>query len=422
MRQSLPAPNRLFQRDPLAPTQEKLPPRYNRRAFLLGALFAGQSIMVAATTQAQRARAFFREFNPFTPLADADLYELVASYTETPVPLTEGEPDADGRRTFHFSLSRASPVFLTATAASSEPIVVHPLIVRPDDGPRLLLPLILSARQDREISSAIQLGTFEAGDHSFTLEQDAALTFPIPSSLVLRATRPEPDALLGKFLAHTPVIEVKNDANPLDDIPLMAFAKIYRRKDEYKVTSFVIFSSENGGTLPARLLEVYQRTVDIEWVTQQLYTPMGDPVPGRLSFQTIHHGFEQFDGRRILGEHPLLSIASENNNFSDGMFRVLGWAFPRPSERVGSDSILYAPKPRFLLADDWGTSLLSEYPEMQRWSLFELTMEGCVMDNGRVDPGEAQFFADLGVIQQHLTVTFPHRGCQRRLSVIDDDD
>jgi hypothetical protein len=422
MRQSLPDLNRLSQGDPSAPILERSPPRYDRRAFLLGALFAGQSIMVAATTQAQRSRSFFREFNPFAPLDDANVFDLVATYTETPVPLTEDEPDADGRRTFRFSLTRATPVFLTATAASSEQVFVHPLIVRPQDGPRLLLPLIQSAQQNREIPSTIQLGTFESGDHTFTLEQDAALTLPIPSSLVLRATHPEPDALLGKFLAHTPVIEVKNGANPLDDIPLMAFAKIYRRGDEYKVTSFVIFSSENGGTMPARLLDVYQRTLDIEWVTQQLYAPTGDPVPGRLSFQTIHHGFERFEGRRILGEHPLLSIASQNNNFSDGMFRVLGWAFPRPSERVGSDSILYAPKPRFLLADDWGTSLLSEFPEMQRWSLFELTLEGCVMDNGRVDPGEAQFFADLGVIQQHLTVTFPHRGCQRRLSVIDDDE
>jgi hypothetical protein len=389
---------------------------------VLGALFAGQSLMVAATTQAQRARAFFREFNPFAPLSDSEFYELVATYAETPVPLTEGEPDADGRRTFRFSLTRASPVYLTATAAYSEPIFVHPLIVRPDDGPRLLLPLIRSAVPDRDIASAIQLGTFEAGEHAFTLEQHAALTAPVPDSLVLRAAHPEPDALLAKFLAHTPVIAVKNDANPLDDIPFMTFAKIYRREDEYKVTTFVIFSSENGGTMPARLIDVYQRTVDIEWVSQQLYTPMGEPVPKRLSFQTIHHGFEQFDGRRILGEHPLLSIVSENNNFSDGMFRVLGWAFPNPSERVSSDSILYAPKPRFVPADEWGMSLLSEFPEMQRWSLFELTLEGCVMDNGRVDPGEAQFFADLGVIQQHLTVTFPHRGCQRRLSVIDNDD
>ena len=344
MRQSLPDPDRLSQRDPLAPNQEDPPARYSRRALLLGALLAGQSVMVAATTQEQRARSFFREFNPFDPLADADFYELVAAYAESPVWLTEGEPDADGRRTFRFSLKRAAPVFLTASAESSEPIYVHPIIVRPDEGPRLLLPLIRSAKSGRDIASAIQLGTFEAGEHAFTLEQDAALTAPIPDSLVLRAASPEPDALLGKFLAHTPVIEVKSGANPLDDIPLMAFAKVYRREDEYKVTSFVIFSSENGGTMPARLLDIYQRTVDIEWVTQQLYTPMGEPVPGRVSFQTIHHGFEQFDGRRILGEHPLLSIESENNNFSDGMFRVLGWAFPRPSERVRSDSISIRPE------------------------------------------------------------------------------
>jgi hypothetical protein len=59
---------------------------------------------------------------------------------------------------------------------------------------------------------------------------------------------------------------------------------------------------------------------------------------------------------------------------------------------------------------------------MQRWSLFELTMEGCVMDNGRVDPGEARFFAELAQLEQHLTVSYPHRGCRRRLSVTENDD
>jgi hypothetical protein len=201
----------------------------------------------------------------------------------------------------------------------------------------------------------------------------------------------------------------------------MTFAKIFRRGDTYKVTTFVIFSSENGGTMPARLLDIYQRTVDIEWVTQQLYAPDGEPKSGKLAFQTVHHGFERFKGRRVLGDHPSLSIASQNNNFTDGAFRLLGMTLPPLISSNTEDPILYAPKPRFLPAAEWGIELLSEYPELQRWSLFELTMEGCVVDNGRVDPGEAKFFADLDLIQQHLTVTYPHRGCRSLLSVISSD-
>jgi hypothetical protein len=410
------------QREQPESISDSSPSRYTRRALLLGAVFAGQSVMVAGVTHAERARSFFREFNPFTPLADPEYYELVAAYTETPVPLVEGEPDEDGRRTFRFSLAQETPVFLSASASSSRPIFVHPLIVRVNEGPLLLLPLIRSANPDREITSAIQLGTLEAGDHTFTLEQHPSLSLPIPDSLVLRAARPDPDALLTKFLTYTPVVEIKNSANPLDDIPLMSFAKVFRRADHYKVTTFLIFSSENGGTMPARLLDVYQRTVDIEWVTQQLFSPTGDPIPGRLSFQTVHHGFARFDGRRTIGDHPLLSIASQNNNFTDGMVRILGWALPRRPAQVSSDALLYAPKPRFLPGNEWGMSLLSEFPEMQRWSLFELTMEGCVTDNGRLDPGEAQFFEDLADIEQQLTVTFPHRGCRQRLTVAAGDD
>ncbi len=418
----IPDPSRSRQGDGHLPPFETQPRRFRRRGFLVVGLLAVQSAVVAATTQTERASIFYREFNQFAPLADADFYELVATYAETPVALVEGEPDADGRRTFRFSLTRATPVYLTATVASSEPMFVHPLIVRSDNGPRLLLPLIQSSLPEREIPSTIQLGTLDAGDHVFTLEQHASATFPIPNSLSLRAARPEPDAPLARFLAHTPVIEIKNPANPLDDIPLMAFAKLYRRNDQYKVTSFFIFSSENGGTMPARLLDIYQRTVDIEWATQQIYSLSGETVPGLLSFQTVSHGFAQFEGRRMLGDHPLLSIASENNNFSDGQVRVLGWAIPRLSAGDSADPILYAPKPQFIPGADWGTSLLHKYPEMQRWSLFELTMEGCVRNNGRVDPGETQFFADLAVIRDRLNVNFPVRGCRQQLSVGTNDD
>ena len=396
--------------------------RISRRGLLLSAVLAGQSVMVAASTQAQRSRAYFREFAGFDSLSRARYYELVANYTESPLVLTAGEPDAAGRPTYRFSLSRETPVFLSATVSGVEPIFVHPLIVRRDDGPRLLLPLIRPATPDRSITSSIQLGMCEAGDHSFSIEQNAASSMPLPDSLVLRIARPEPDSLLASFLAHTPVIEIKNAANVLDDIPLMAFAKIFRLGDAYKMTTFVIFSSENGGTMPARLLDTYQRTVDIEWVTQQLYSPDGRPEPGRLAFQTVHHGFERFAGRQVLGSHPSLSIASQNNNFTDGVVRVLGMTLPSYFSSETRDPILYAPKPRFLPPAEWGIGLLSEYPELQRWSLFELTMEGCVTDNGRVDPGEAKFFADLAIIEQQLNVTFRSRGCRQRLSVISSDD
>ena len=266
------------------------------------------------------------------------------------------------------------------------------------------------------------MGVLEAGDHVFTLEQDAAATFPYADSLTLRAARPEPDALIAKMLAHTPVIEIKNPANALDDIPLMTFAKLYRRGDQYKVTTYVIFSSENGGTMPARLLDVYQRTVDIEWVTQQIYSVDGEAVPGKLSFQTVNHGFAQFAGRSVLGEHPLyVDRFGEQQLFGREGARSWAGRFRGSRQEDRDDPILYAPKPLFLPGTDWGASLIRDYPELQRWSLFELTMEGCVMDNGRVDPGEAQFYADLAVIQDHLTVTFPSRGCRTQLSVASGD-
>lgn len=423
MRQALPRSNSM---PPLSQTTEKSdgdpPQRISRRSLLLSAVVAGQSVMVVATTQSQRSRAYFREFSRFDPLSTAHFYELVASYAESPLALTEGEPDEAGRRTYRFSLSRETPVFLSATVAGVEPIFVHPLIVRRDDGPRLLLPLIRPESPERDITSTIQLGMCETGDHSFTVEQDVASSLPLPDSLEFRIARPEPDSLLARFLEHTPVVEVKHAANVLDDIPLMAFAKVFRRDDTYKVTTFVIFSSENGGTMPARLLDTYQRTVDIEWLTQQLYSLAGEPVGGRLAFQTVHHGFERFAGRQVLGSHPYLSIASENNNFTDGALRVLGMTLPPVFSRHTQDPILYAPKPRFLPPAEWGIGLLSEYPELQRWSMFELTMEGCVLDNGRVDPGEAKFFADLSVIEQHLNVTFRSRGCRQRLSVIEPSD
>jgi hypothetical protein len=166
--------------------------RIRRRALLPSAVLAGQSVMVAASTRAQRSRAYFRELAGFDSLSRARYYELVANYTESPLVLTAGELDAAGRPTYRFSLTRETPVFLSATVSGVEPIFVHPLIVRRDDGPRLLLPLIRPASPDRSITSSIQFGMCEAGGHSFSIEQDPASSMPLPDSLDLGNRRHDP--------------------------------------------------------------------------------------------------------------------------------------------------------------------------------------------------------------------------------------
>ncbi|MGH2562027.1 MAG: hypothetical protein ACRDJH_23455 [Thermomicrobiales bacterium] len=393
------------------------PPRLTRRRLLLGALAGAQAVGILSVTRNQWRLAYERDFAGFEPLDPAAFHELVLSHTEMPVRLAWDELADDGGRRFRFSLPEASAIYLSATTGSAGVPFVHPLIVQLEYGRRYLLPLIRSSRDGNRIPSAVNLGRFDAGDHTFTLRQDPAVSLPILASVRLGATRPDPDSLLAAFMDHNPVVKLKNLSKVLDDIPLVSFCKIHKRGARYRVTSYIIFSSENGGTMPVSLMAAYQRTVDIEWVMEQLFESTGDVIAARRRFQRRHHGTEPFAGREMFGNSPVLDTATPNNNFADGRIRLWRWTFSNPFATRIDDPIYYSPKPVFLAPHEWAADMLLAMPELQQWSLFEVALEGCVDLADRDDPAVAAFAADLEAVSQYLHVSYPSRGCQLKLQV-----
>jgi hypothetical protein len=127
---------------------------------LVSALVAAQGLSMLAATASARRRAFNAGFEGFDPLTRAEFYALVAGYSETPLPLVAGESTPDGARTYRFSLPTDAPVFLSANLEPGSPNFVYPLIVRPENGRRFLLPAIRPWPGERRLVTAIQLGRF----------------------------------------------------------------------------------------------------------------------------------------------------------------------------------------------------------------------------------------------------------------------
>jgi hypothetical protein len=127
----------------------------------------------------------------------------------------------------------------------------------------------------------------------------------------------------------------------------------------------VVFSNEDGGTPPDRLMATWGRVTDIEYVYGVELDAAG--AVRREEFQGRDHAILEFAGRHE-GRHPLLWVATANN--------MLDASGP-PAPRV-------APAP--LPVDLSGTSreaLMDAHPWTYRVSAAEVRREGRVKEGAR---------------------------------------
>lgn len=389
-----------------------------RGAMLCLILFAVQILGISAYSHARMLQEYQRQFQGFHALNTVEFYSLVTSHSETPVRLYIEQIPGSDERLISFSLKDESSVYLSASADSARTVFVHPLIVELENGRRYLLPLIRSSVSGRRVPSTINLGRFSAGEHTVVLSQDAAATLPIPDSLELTASKPDSQSLLADFIDHSPVVKIKNLDNILDDIPLVGFSNLSKNGSRYMITSQLIFSSENGGLIPPRLMKSFQRTVDVEWVMKQVFETDGDVVATNQLFQSKGHGVEQFAGEVMFGNSPVLNTATPNNNFADGRMRLLYWMVPNVFARADDNPVYYRPKPIFLPPNQWSEDVLADMPELQEWSQYEVAFEHCVNLDDSSSPITAAFKEDLRFVREHLQVSYPDRGCQDHKLVI----
>jgi hypothetical protein len=177
-------------------------------------------------------------------------------------------------------------------------------------------------------------------------------------------------------LAHAPVLYARpNTFDHFTDIPLLMYYEILREAGEMVVRYTVVFTNEDGGTQTAALFARWGRGTDIEWVYE--IRVRGGKVVAE-TFQGVRHETKPFNGQRTGGSHPLLAIASDNNNFSD----------------LACSAVRFAPLPvRARLEAATRESVMDLFPVTYRAMTEELQREGRISDtpsdiNTVADPRE----------------------------------
>ncbi|MFL6257282.1 MAG: hypothetical protein ACJ74T_19915, partial [Pyrinomonadaceae bacterium] len=227
----------------------------------------------------------------------------------------------------------------------------------------------------------VMLGRLPKGSHKISVALDEARSAAGARRAEVKSLRTltpsisiasDPDEH-GFALAHAPVLYAR--ANTIDhftDIPLLMYYEILHEGDEMVVRYTVVFTNEDGGTQTAALFARWGRGTDIEWVYE--VRARGGKVVSEI-FQGVQHETKNFNGQRTNGEHPLLAVASDNNNFSD----------------LACSAVRFAPLPvNAQLETATRESMMDAYPATYRAMTDELRREGRISDT----PSDINTIAD----------------------------
>ncbi|MCA1602747.1 MAG: hypothetical protein LC776_14305, partial [Acidobacteria bacterium] len=171
----------------------------------------------------------------------------------------------------------------------------------------------------------VMLGRLSRGKHTVSVALNPARSAAAARRVEVKSLRPllfatsrhsdnAKDEQLA--LAHSPFLYAR--ANAIDrftDIPLLMYYEILPEAGGVLIVRYtVIFTNEDGGTQTAALMARWGRATDIEWV-YQIRARGGKII--EETYQGVEHETKFFTGPRASGGHPLLAVASDNNNFSD---------------------------------------------------------------------------------------------------------
>jgi hypothetical protein len=171
-----------------------------------------------------------------------------------------------------------------------------------------------------------------------------------------------------EMLARAPVLRARpGTVERFSDFPLLMYAERNAGTEgpaPYALQYTVIFTNEDGGTPPDRLMATWGRTTDIEFVYGVTRPRRG--ASAREVIQVEGHRWVDFGGRRAFG-HPELWIATDNNMVAD---------------HGPEEMIRFAPAPVLVSLD--GSSrerVMDDYPWTYRLTSLEMLRER------RVTPG-----------------------------------
>src|SRR5262249_19586496 len=149
-----------------------------------------------------------------------------------------------------------------------------------------------------------------------------------------------------RAIARAPILYARPDTiGKFSDIPLVAYYESVIADVDARYTYTVIFSNEDGGTQTTALMARWGRTTDIEWVCETRISADGE---AGTNFQAANHKDTRFAGK-FEADHPLIFVATANNNFSD----------------QGQSEMRFAPRP---MAFDARTASREEMMDRNPWT------------------------------------------------------
>jgi hypothetical protein len=216
------------------------------------------------------------------------------------------------------------------------------------------------------------LGRVGAGEHRLRIEFNRRQSAPRDSTVKIDEAkiqlidRTHPDF---QATALSPILYARsNTIGRFSDIPLLIYYERERSSDATKLRYTTIFSNEDGGTQTSALMARWGRTTDIEWVTETLLDAQ-DKIATTI-FQGVNHETKTFRGKRE-ADHPVLLVASDNNNFADD----------------GQSEMRFAPAPiAFDLSRSSREEVMDQHPWIYRVMAEEMIREGKITDERTLGP------------------------------------
>jgi hypothetical protein len=217
----------------------------------------------------------------------------------------------------------------------------------------------------------VLLGRVAPGEHEVRVMLDRAQSARgIAAAAVASGSVRTFDRTAPEFegLAHAPVVQARpGSLARFSDVPLVAWYETIAHDGGRRLRYSVVFSNEDGGTPPDRLMATWGRLTDIEYVYGVELAESG--AVRSSEFQGPEHRLLSFEGTREAA-HPVLHVVTENN-----MVDVRG-----------GSAVRFAPVPlAFDLAATSREAVMDADPWTYRVSAQEARREGRV--DARARPG-----------------------------------
>jgi len=249
----------------------------------------------------------------------------------------------------------------------------------------------------------VMLGRLSKGKHTVSVSRNPARSAAGASSAQVKRLRPIPLGTASEMgvideeqlaLAHSPFLYARaNSIDRFTDIPLLMYYENLPEAGGVLIVRYtVIFTNEDGGTQTAALMARWGRATDIEWV-YQIRARGGKII--EETYQGVEHETKFFTGPRAGGSHPLLAVASDNNNFSD----------------LACSAVRFAPLPiRARLEKATRESVMDLYPQTYRVMTEELIREQRISEaptdiNHIADPRD-YIYIEAGSEQEGAAIAF----------------